>query len=263
VTRRPARSSKGREGGSGEEGGRRPRYVPRKRSLWKPVLGVVIVLVVAGFITKLIVAVRLPRSGQDLPDVARDFVEAWGASDLDEIASFHPTEGRAQLRRRLDTVAGTRGWSQLPEPTAHGTAEGDGRTSLVVLQLGSAGEVTTTWSLDPIQRRWWMLDLELPTVPLGDLPERFSSAWSRSDPAALAPFFRDDTAEKMGALVERETAKRGWERWPALGTASIMLSATRAGALDASHAVGDGVLRVRWAFHEPSDRWVVSGFDFP
>lgn len=228
-----------------------------------PVLGVVIVLVVAAFVTKLIVAVRLPRSGQEFPDITKDFIEAWESSDLDEIASFHPTQGRDVLRSRLDTVAAARGWSRLPTPTAFSTAERDGRTSLVVIQLGDAGEVSTTWSLDPIQRRWWMIDLELPTPPLGDLSERFRSAWSSSAPAALLPFFRDETAEKMNALVEREAAKRAWEPRPALGPASVMLSATRIGALEASHAVGDEVLRVRWSFHEASDRWVVTGFDFP
>lgn len=254
---------------------RRPAASGGRKKLWIGI-GAAAVLAALG-----LVGLQSVRAGEpDLEAMAERFSAAWNDDATSRLIGMAHPEVRDELRVQLAIHRRTRGWEE-DLPTIAGTlADLRGLEQLAGLQPSDkaptststhgfdGGHATVTWQYNPPNTTWYVIDLELTAPAIGHRAEGFREAWKQSDPAALAPYLGSSSAEKTIALIERETARRGWTEWPPLGeprasrepAGDVLWSLQK---VDVTYPTPRGELLTRWRLDLEADAWVVSGFDFP
>lgn len=216
--------------------------------------------------------------GKDLTASTARLAEAWTDGDIERIVRMHHPDKRPLFRDLLTTIRDNRKWKesfpaidQQSCEIVEGTPEAPKR-GVAVLRFG-ADWARFELQYEPSFEVWLIYALDVIPPPIKADIEAFKSAWGQSKIAALHPYMRDEARGKWSEFLERKFAEKKWTgAHPALGTprvegeeAARKMSATHARPRVESHfPLADGsTLQVNWAFHDPSDEWLVTGFELP
>lgn len=253
---------RGREVGEVLATGRGSRRYARRK--WM-VLGGLLLVLGAGYALRESGLMARALGGEpELDVVTKTVVEEWQRARIGGLADLVLPEKREAFRTRLETIATKRGWtSGFPPVQIWGSrvlihSEGEPREGSSTLGFGQGAEAAMTWRFDADRGRWFMTSFRITPPAVEPRVEAFQEAWGGSQPEALAPFFREGTAEVLAASIESAAVESGWaDGYPALGAATVS-AAQGEGTAEAAFPCGGGELLVQWVYRESDDEWFVA-----
>lgn len=179
------------------------------RRAWKVSAGAAaVILLTSALATSLVVARLRPPLFSEA--VAR-FEAAWNAGDLATVSQLFDPAVRATHGRRLEGWVDGHGWTGAPPALADGQQRNAGDRVWIDYPLDGF-TLSASWHLK--DRRWSLIDVELPVPAFEPTRERFLAAWRGSDPEALAQFFSPENRAIMRDSIETSARRRGWNEFP-------------------------------------------------